>query len=162
MSLTSSARTAARFYVASGVEPGDRVAVWAPNTHHWVIAALGVHYAGGVLVPINTRYTGHEALDILRRTKAKVLMGTEPFLGVDRLAQLRDAAGPDGLPELRIRVSMNGAHRFIATHTRRSGRPSRPAAAFSCATRSTPRKGSVDISTFARVRRRMSRASCPV
>ena len=28
----------------------------------------GVHYAGATLVPINTRYTGHEALDILQRT----------------------------------------------------------------------------------------------
>ena len=105
--LLDEVRVAARFYVASGVEAGDRVAVWAPNTHHWVVAALGVHYAGGVLVPINTRYTGHEALDILRRTKAKVLMATGPFLGVDRLAQLRAAAGQNGVPELQVQVAMN-------------------------------------------------------
>ncbi|MDT4959484.1 MAG: HIP---CoA ligase, partial [Pseudonocardiales bacterium] len=39
-------RGAARFYLTQGVRPGDRVAVWAPNTYHWVIAALGAHYAG--------------------------------------------------------------------------------------------------------------------
>jgi acyl-CoA synthetase (AMP-forming)/AMP-acid ligase II len=98
--LLDEVRAAARFYVARGVEPGDRVAIWAPNTHHWVIAALGVHYAGATLVPINTRYTGHEALDILQRTRAVALVATDPFLGVDRLEQLREAAEPDGLPAL--------------------------------------------------------------
>jgi acyl-CoA synthetase (AMP-forming)/AMP-acid ligase II len=90
-------RGAARFYLANGIEPGDRVAVWAPNTYHWVIAALGAHYAGAALVPINTRYTGHEALDILQRTRAKVLVVAGPFLGTDRLDALRTAAGDDGL-----------------------------------------------------------------
>ena len=96
--LLDEVRTAARFYIASGVEPGDRVAVWAPNTHHWVIAALGAHYAGATLVPVNTRFTGHEARDILLRTRAVALVVADEFLGTDRLAQLR-AAGPT--PELR-------------------------------------------------------------
>jgi acyl-CoA synthetase (AMP-forming)/AMP-acid ligase II len=89
--LLDEVRTAARYYIARGVQPGDRVAVWAPNTHHWVIAALGVHYAGGTLVPINTRFTGHEALDLLLRTKAVALIVADEFLGTDRLAQLRAA-----------------------------------------------------------------------
>jgi HIP---CoA ligase len=93
-------RLLARVLIARGVRPGDRVAVWAPNTHHWVVAALGTHYAGAVLVPINTRYTGHEALDILQRTAARALVVAGPFLGIDRLAQLRAAAGADGLAEL--------------------------------------------------------------
>jgi acyl-CoA synthetase (AMP-forming)/AMP-acid ligase II len=96
--LRDEVRTAARFYIARGVRPGERVAVWAPNTYHWVVAALGVHYAGATLVPINTRFTGHEALDILQRTQAAVLVVAGPFLGADRLAQLR-AAGPT--PHLR-------------------------------------------------------------
>ena len=89
--LLDEVRTAARFYVARGVQPGDRVAVWAPNTHHWVIAALGVHYAGATLVPINSRFTGYEARDILQRTAARVLVVVGPFLGADRLALVRDA-----------------------------------------------------------------------
>jgi HIP---CoA ligase len=101
--LLAEVRTAARFYLAEGVRPGDRVAVWAPNTHHWVIAALGAHYAGGTLVPINTRFTGHEALDILQRTGAVALVVAGPFLGADRLAQLR-AAGPT--PQLRTVVQV--------------------------------------------------------
>jgi HIP---CoA ligase len=106
--LLDEVRTMARFYCAEGVCPGDRVAVWAPNTWHWVVAALGVHYAGATLVPINTRYTGHEALDILQRTRAVALVVVGPFLGADRLAQLR-AAGPT--PDLRtvVEISLDGS-----------------------------------------------------
>ncbi len=48
--------------IAAGLRPGDRVAIWAPNTAHWVLAALGASYAGAALVPVNTRFTGPEAL----------------------------------------------------------------------------------------------------
>ena len=85
-----------------GIEPGDRVAVQAPNTHHWVLAALGALHAGATLVPVGTRLTGHEALDIVQRSRARALVVAGPFLGVDRLAQLREAAGPEGLPDLRL------------------------------------------------------------
>jgi acyl-CoA synthetase (AMP-forming)/AMP-acid ligase II len=46
---------ATRALIARGVERGDRVSIWAPNRPEWVIAALAVHSAGAVLVPINTR-----------------------------------------------------------------------------------------------------------
>jgi acyl-CoA synthetase (AMP-forming)/AMP-acid ligase II len=85
-------RTVARALVAHGVQPGDRVAVWSPNTHHWVLAALGTQYAGAVLVPVNTRFTGPEALDVVGRTAARALIVAGPFLGTDRLAALRAAA----------------------------------------------------------------------
>jgi acyl-CoA synthetase (AMP-forming)/AMP-acid ligase II len=98
--LLDEVRTHAQFLIGRGVRPGDRVAVWAPNSYHWVIAALGAHYAGATLVPINTRYTGHEALDILQRTHAAVLVVVGPFLGADRLAELQSVAGADGLPNL--------------------------------------------------------------
>ncbi len=74
--------------VALGVEPGDRVAIWAPNSHHWPIAALGTHYAGAVLVPLNTRYTVSEASDIIDRSGALVVVAAGEFAGVDRLADV--------------------------------------------------------------------------
>ena len=52
---------AARALMASGIEKGDTVAVWAPNIWEWAVAALGVHVAGGVVVPVNTRWKGREA-----------------------------------------------------------------------------------------------------
>jgi len=86
------AGTVSRALIAAGIEPGDRVAVWSPNTHHWVLAALGALGAGGTLVPVSTRFTGHEALDVISRSGARVLIVAGRFLRTDRLADLRAAA----------------------------------------------------------------------
>ena len=80
--------------VASGVRPGERVALWAPNGWHWVVAALGLWEAGAVLVPVNTRFKGAEAADILVRSGARVLVTVTDFLGTDYVAMLA-AAGTE-------------------------------------------------------------------
>src|SRR3954462_15387623 len=58
----------ARAALADGVGPGDRVAVWAPNTDRWVIAALGALSVGAVLVPVNTRFKVEEVQHVLGAT----------------------------------------------------------------------------------------------
>src|SRR3954453_12813691 len=73
----------ARALVATGVAPGDRVSVWAPNGAPWALAALGVHRAGSVLVPLNTLFKGAEAADILGRSGARLLFTVTDFLGTD-------------------------------------------------------------------------------
>lgn len=102
--LAAAARQAAAALMAAGVEPGDRVAVWAPNSWEWVVAALGIHRAGGVLVPINTRYRGGEAAYILAASRARVLFTVTDFLGTSYPALL---AGHD-LPALTRMVIMRG------------------------------------------------------
>jgi len=109
--LAAQARTMTRALMASGVQAGDRVAIWLPNTVHWLVAALGAHGAGASLVPMNTRYTGYEAADVLRRTGARVLFLPDRFLGQDYLAALVQAApgasapGPvGGLDQLTLAV----------------------------------------------------------
>ncbi|SOX56263.1 fatty acid--CoA ligase family protein [Mycobacterium ahvazicum] len=92
--LRDEVHRAAAALIALGVEHGDRVAVWSPNTWHWVVACLGIHHAGAALVPLNTRYTAAEASDILARTGAPVLFGMGQFLGNDRVAGLDRAALP--------------------------------------------------------------------
>ncbi len=111
-------RVVARALIAEGVVPGDTVAIWSPNTHHWVLGALGALYAGATLVPVNTRFTGPEALDVITRSRARALIVAGPFLGTDRLAVLRAAAAaenatpaggsPGGLPGLVVRVPVEG------------------------------------------------------
>ncbi|MFH8567132.1 FadD3 family acyl-CoA ligase [Streptomyces sp. NPDC017993] len=95
---------AAAACIASGAAPGDRVAVWAPNTVDWIVAALGAVTAGATLVPVNTRFKGTEAAYVLRRTRAKLLFVTGTFLGTSYVASLRRAAqegeGPGPLPGL--------------------------------------------------------------
>jgi acyl-CoA synthetase (AMP-forming)/AMP-acid ligase II len=84
----------ARALIAAGVRPADRVAIWSPNTHHWVLGALGALYAGATLVPVSTRFTGPEALDVISRSGACTLIVAGQFLGTDRLAALRQAEPP--------------------------------------------------------------------
>lgn len=79
--------------VARDVRPGDRVVIWAPNTRHWVVAALGTQYAGATVVPANTRYTGSETLEIVQRTGAVAAVVAGAFLGSERIADLVGAAG---------------------------------------------------------------------
>ncbi|MTE11196.1 FadD3 family acyl-CoA ligase [Nocardia aurantiaca] len=95
--LLDSVRETARALMARGIQRGDRIGIWAPNTHHWVTAVLASHYVGAAIVPLNTRYVADEAADVLSRVNAKALFIAGTFLGRDRLAELRSAA-----PELGI------------------------------------------------------------
>ena len=51
------------------------------NSAEWIVAVLGLFEAGAVLVPVNTRFKGVEAADILRRSRARVLVTVTDFLG---------------------------------------------------------------------------------
>jgi acyl-CoA synthetase (AMP-forming)/AMP-acid ligase II len=104
--LFDAARTFAAALVRTGIEPGDRVAVWSCNSAKWVIAALGVFQSGATLVPINTRFKGGEAADILLRSRARLLVTVTDFLGVDYVAMLRSTAGE--LPDLATIVVASG------------------------------------------------------
>ena len=72
--LADAALRSAGAMIAAGVEPSDRVAMWAPNGRLFVAAALGAVTAGAVLVPLNTRFKGDEAAWILRRSGARLLV----------------------------------------------------------------------------------------
>ncbi|MBO0678083.1 fatty acid--CoA ligase family protein [Mycolicibacterium sp. S2-37] len=74
-------RCAAGAFADLGVEGGDRVAIWAPNSAEWMIAAFGLLTAGGVLVPVNTRFKADEATDVIRRSGAKAVLVQKGFLG---------------------------------------------------------------------------------
>jgi len=82
----------ARALITEGIAAGDRVAVWCPNTTAWVLAALGALTAGTTLIPVSTRFTGPEALDVISRGGVRALFVADDFLGTDRLAELRAAA----------------------------------------------------------------------
>ncbi|WP_262401400.1 AMP-binding protein [Actinomadura sp. CNU-125] len=83
--LAERVRTAAGAFRAQGVGKGDRAAVWAPNSAEWIIAAFGLVTAGGVLVPVNTRFKAEEAADIVRRSGAKASSSSRvPRAGVHR------------------------------------------------------------------------------
>jgi len=102
--LYRDARAVASAYIARGIGKGDLVAIWAPNCCEWVLAGLGAHIAGAAIVPLNTRMKGLEAADILFRSRAKILVATEHFMGFNYPAMIKGEA----LPALQSIVVMDG------------------------------------------------------
>ena len=89
--LSFGARRITAALMAAGIRAGDRVAIWAPNCWEWISVALGIHGAGAVLVPLNTRYKGIEAATILNQSQARILFTVQGFLETDYPALLATA-----------------------------------------------------------------------
>jgi acyl-CoA synthetase (AMP-forming)/AMP-acid ligase II len=102
--LRARAHRAARAFMAEGIVPGDRVAIWAQNCWEWIVAALGLQCAGAVLVPLNTRLKGAEAGAILRKSGAKLCCTVSGFLGADYAGAL----AREELPALERVVTLRG------------------------------------------------------
>ncbi|MGA9676406.1 MAG: FadD3 family acyl-CoA ligase [Mycobacterium sp.] len=94
--LVTRIRCAAGAFADLGVDKGDRIALWAPNSAEWIIAAFGLLTAGGVLVPVNTRFKTDEAGDIIARSGAKVVLAQKGFLDQDYTA-------PAGIPVIDLK-----------------------------------------------------------
>jgi acyl-CoA synthetase (AMP-forming)/AMP-acid ligase II len=88
--LAALVRRAATGCAAAGVTPGDRVAIWGPNSLEWMVAALGALAAGAAIVPLNTRFKAAEAAYILDKSRARLTYVSPPFLGNDYPAMLGD------------------------------------------------------------------------
>ncbi|WP_309649141.1 FadD3 family acyl-CoA ligase [Nocardioides sp.] len=98
--LLERVRAVAAGYRTRGLGPGGRVVVWAPNSIDWAVAALAVTYAGGTLVPVNSRYTGPEVADVVDRTGAVLVVVADGFLGRTQVADLRAASALSTVVEI--------------------------------------------------------------
>lgn len=95
--LADSSLTIARSLASLGVLRGDRVAIWSPNSHYFMRMVLGIQAAGGIVVPINTRYRAAEARELLARTSAKLVLVHSGFLDFDYRAALVEASADDAI-----------------------------------------------------------------
>lgn len=66
-----------------GVEPGDRVAIWLPNTDAWVVCFFACARIGAIAVAVNTRFRSSELADVLGRSGAKLLVLWPGFKQID-------------------------------------------------------------------------------
>lgn len=113
------ARAAASSFLASGIGHGDRVAIWAPNSREWILAALGAQIVGATIVPLNTRFKGREAGDILRRSRSRLLFVPERFLDTDYCSLLAD----EDLPDLTETILLDTRWDSFVARGRGSGDP---------------------------------------
>jgi len=79
--------------VNTGVEPGDHVALCAPNSYAWLAFYFGVLKAGAVAVTFSHLLTRQELSQIIPDCRPRLL-----FTSDDKLDDLRDMK-PDGYPE---------------------------------------------------------------
>nr|BFE60726.1 3-((3aS,4S,7aS)-7a-methyl-1,5-dioxo-octahydro-1H- inden-4-yl)propanoate--CoA ligase FadD3 [Dactylosporangium thailandense] len=112
--LAAEVTRCAEALAARGIAKGDRVALWAPNGWRWIVAALGIVSAGGVLVPLNTRFKGAEAAYILARSGARLLLVDDGFLGNRYIDSLAEAAAETPTPALTDIVSFADWDEFVA------------------------------------------------
>ena len=93
-------------------QPGDRIAIWAPNSAEWVILQQGISLAGMVLVALNPAYRAREMQFTLTQSGAAGLFFVEEHRGFN----MRELAGQlrSGLPGLRTVVSLDDWDAFVA------------------------------------------------
>jgi len=80
----------ARALLGRLIAPGDRVALWLPNSFSWIATFLAVTSLGGVLVPVNTRLTGAELAVILADAGVRVIVTTPSYRGRSYLKEGHD------------------------------------------------------------------------
>jgi long-chain acyl-CoA synthetase len=83
----------ARVIREAGIEPGDRIIIWAVNRPEWGIAFLGAVHGGAVLVPLDVRQAADFGRRVAEQTQAKLVIASHQTL---------DAARTLGLPVITI------------------------------------------------------------
>ena len=88
----------ARALMAAGLEPGDRMGIWAPNCVEWVLVQYASAKAGVVLVNINPAYRTSELEYALRQSGCKLLVSATGHKTSDYRAMVAEVR--DGLDAL--------------------------------------------------------------
>ncbi len=94
-------------------DPGERVAVWAPNIPEWVLLELGAGLAGMVLVTVNPAYKPKELEYVLRQSGASGIFLVPEFRGNPMAASVEEVR--PGLDALREVVPFPEWDAFLAT-----------------------------------------------
>ncbi|WP_029922139.1 AMP-binding protein [Nevskia soli] len=90
---------AARGLISRGVKKGDRVGIWSPNCHEWVVVQYATARIGAILVNINPAYKASELEYALKLSGLSFLIMARGFRTTDYVAMLEQVRGR--CPELR-------------------------------------------------------------
>ena len=84
--------------LALGLRRGNRVGIWAPNRHEWIVTQFATARIGLVLVNINPAYRKTELEYALAKVGCRALVMARSFKGSDWLAMLGEIA-----PEIHLK-----------------------------------------------------------
>ena len=90
--LAQQADAVAAGLLAMGLQPGDRVGIWAPNCAEWVLSQLASARAGLVLVNVNPAYRRSELEYALNKVGCTALVLAPALKTSDYLAIVHDLA----------------------------------------------------------------------
>jgi fatty-acyl-CoA synthase len=116
--LCTEAERAARALLGRFV-PGERVAVWAPNSPQWIVLQFGAALAGLTLVTVNPLYRAEELRHVLGQSRAAGVFLVPEVRGVSTVDVLDQVRAQ--LPALRHSVLFTDWAAFCA-----SGSPTEP------------------------------------
>jgi fatty-acyl-CoA synthase len=94
--LEAEARLVARGLIARGVEPGERVVVWATNVPEWVVLQFALAKIGAILVTANTALRARDIDFLLRQSEAATLVTIRGFRSVDYVSALEEIGATRG------------------------------------------------------------------
>jgi fatty-acyl-CoA synthase len=83
----------ARGLLATGIERGDRVGIWAPNCAEWILVQYATAKAGAILVNVNPAYRTHELAYVLDQSGTKLLVSAPSFKASDYRAMVEEVRG---------------------------------------------------------------------
>jgi fatty-acyl-CoA synthase len=89
----------ARGLMSLGIEPGERVGIWAPNCPEWTIVQYATAKIGAVLVNINPAYRTHELAYVLKQSGIRTLISAIAFKTADYVSMVDEVRADT--PDLR-------------------------------------------------------------
>lgn len=99
-----------------GIGPGDRVALLGLNSDRYVEAVYAVLWAGGVIVPCNTRWAPAEHAYALRDSEPALMMVDAPFVELAKSLPGYDPARTIDMGDEASVADMVGFEHLIASH----------------------------------------------
>ncbi|WP_077211676.1 AMP-binding protein [Bacillus dakarensis] len=97
------------FSLATGlkrvINPGDKIAVWLPNSIEWVLIELAAGLIGATVVTLNLRYKKHELTYILQDSKTKMLILQPELEGYNYTSIVEELLNEQEFPDLKYIVS---------------------------------------------------------
>jgi fatty-acyl-CoA synthase len=93
--LNAAADEVALGLLARGIEPGDRVGIWAPNCAEWVITQYATAKIGAILVNVNPAYRTHELAYVVKQSGMRTIVSAVSFKTSDYRGMLTEIDFPD-------------------------------------------------------------------
>lgn len=92
-------------------QPGDRIAIWAPNSAQWIVLQQGIAMAGMVLVALNPAYRAREMQFVLSQSESVAVFLVDSHHDFDMRGMVDQMRS--GLPHLRNVHSLSDWDSFL-------------------------------------------------